>query len=215
MANQPQRRRYYKAKTPGKWGEVFLELQRLDQRRFRRGVKRIRPLLTPETAQNRITRLVYVLNEFAQESPRAYSFLLQSWLSMLGISWPKGVFKYDYSVSERGRQPRTDSGIRASKLRALKRLPSATIAQKLLPEQYKQNRKEAIKCVRDAALAVKQLSTESLYLLSVSKAFFLSSSQERVDFSTVNQVWDGDKRKTAPVFLRNIAKDLNRANLIR
>ena len=153
-----------------------------------------------------------MLNEIAADKPRAYSFLLQTGLSMLGVSWPKGVFRYDYSIPERGRRQTTDLGVRALALRAQRRLSDQAIAKTLLPEQYQRNRKEAIECVRAALFSAEVLQPAYNRLRGFPIEFFLAPGEERHDFlcALIARTWDEENRQTPPEILRDIAMDIRR-----
>jgi len=205
----PQRRS--KRKTLTKWAEVYEELLALPYERVGRGIKRARPPVTPDIAQQRITRLTYALIKLAPQRPRSFSLLLQNWLSLLGIGWPKGVFKYDYSVPERGRSSQTELGGEA--LRLLERGHQwPAIAKKLAPELYKRRRKQALRQVRDASSAVDNMHRNLVRLCKLSVNPFLSPEEcNRLAVIAQSEATG----HTLPEYLRSVAKRVSQDRSVK
>jgi hypothetical protein len=111
------------------------------------------PKLLPSWFEHSGFYLRYWLDESERTNDSdLYSMLLQIWLHLNGISWPKGVFKTELKAG-RGR-PLSDLGFRA--LHMLR--PGCgfeDIAKVLVPEKYATNQKEAIKYIKDLATSAK------------------------------------------------------------
>ena len=207
-------------KTRGKWGDLVEELYSVDAQRFRYGVRRVKPFLKPETAQTRITRLGHLLTAFAQDKPRAYSFILQSWLALLGIRYPRGVFKHDYSVPERGRRT-TDLGVRALRSRRHgffrpRHVSWWQTAQELLPEDHRRNPQEATKRVKRAAQSAVAHWKEIRRTLSIVR-LLVNTAQERIDFSPISGVdfYQRGTHQTPIQLLLEMAASLKKDKIVR
>jgi hypothetical protein len=201
-------------KTLGKWGEVLVELAELDISEFDRDLARVHSLMTSETAHYRVTSLVQALNGFAQERPRAFSLLLQAWLSMLGILWPKGVFRHDYSLPERGPRPHFELGCLAGRL-ASQGLSWRAVAKTLVPDLFRENGKEAARRVKRAAMAADEFQSFWNELASLSVRPFCAPGQERGDISQalIDQTLKAGVAETLPRLLRIVAKEIQRSKL--
>jgi hypothetical protein len=96
-----------------------------------------------------VTNLFMWLDEFASKNDSLnFSKLLQVWLRLNDIVWPKDVFEKDLLSPGRGR-PLSDLGFRA--LLLSNKLSWRQVAERLVPERFKKDPREAAKYVKDLA----------------------------------------------------------------
>ena len=107
-------------------------------------------LYPDESGPAEYEKMVKVLSTIAHRDAAVYSLILQAFLASQGLSWPEGVFKNDFAVPDSGR-PLSEFSVDAWH-HFIPRLQGwRSLAEMLIPEEFKANPEKAANKVRKAA----------------------------------------------------------------